>query len=253
MSQIRSVTKTWLEDKFKDEEVRDIATKYNISTLSARVLIHHNIHKKSDEDIRDFLNPTEKLLLDSDGLTLPNHFQNAVDRIKKAISSKTKIMINGDPDADGITGTTILFVGLEALGAQPIYSFPTRTKEGHGLQPKIIDKANHLGADLILTVDCGSKDIKATAYANKKGIDVIICDHHIIAGEKPNAHAIINPHLIPDSKLKTLAGAGVALKFIVDLAKALNIDISNQISYMTSLAALGTISDRMSCLSPINR
>ena len=69
-----------------------------------------------------------------------------------------KVMVNGDPDADGITGAAVLVAGMRHLGGQVLYDFPTRSKEGHGIQPRIINEAIKQGCKLLITADCGTKE-----------------------------------------------------------------------------------------------
>ena len=132
-------------------------------------------------------------------------------------------MINGDPDADGISGTTIYCEALTYLGLEYEYDFPIRTKEGHGLQIRIIDIAKKKGIKLIITTDCGSKDYEAIEYAKDKGIDVIITDHHVLGKDKNPALALINPFTIKKPTLfQKLSGGGVSLKFVLTLFKFIN-------------------------------
>ena len=105
------------------------------------------------------------------------------DRIKHAIDNNEPVMVNGDPDADGITGAAVMVTGLRCMGLKAHYDFPVRSREGHGLHPRIIDEADRLGCNLIFTVDCGIGNVKPVQYANQKNIDVIICDHHMLGKE----------------------------------------------------------------------
>ncbi|MDA1354460.1 MAG: DHHA1 domain-containing protein, partial [bacterium] len=135
------------------------------------------------------------------------------------------------------------------------YDFPIRCIEGHGLQARIIDEAKRDGAKVIVTTDCGTKDLETVEYAASKGIDVIITDHHIVGKTLPKAFAIINPYMIkkptPEQKL---SGAGVSFKLIVGVAKTLKTTYPKQLyEFLLAVSALGTISDRVSLQEPMNR
>jgi len=246
----------WHLAKVDDNSVKELAKKLDIDYLLAKILLVRNIGTGPYTTVEDFLNPKESLLHDFDGISSKAELEKGVARVLEALKNKETIMINGDPDADGITGATVLVTGLRHLGANVVYEFPIRSREGHGLQVRIIDQVKEMGGKLIITTDCGSKDLNATDYANEKGIDVIITDHHILGNELPKAHALINPNLgeVEHDYFKTLAGASVSLKFMQAVFAAKEQEIPESLlSFMLSVATLGTLSDRMSLLNPMNR
>ena len=148
-----------------------------------------------------------------------------------------------------------MVIGLRELGFNVSYDFPTRCTEGHGLHPRIIDDAKKENIKLILTVDCGTREVKSIEYANQEGLDVIVCDHHRVGKILPPALAIINPYLVDgENPMKVLSGSSIGFKLIIALYKHLNIEMNEQLlNDLTGITALGTISDRMSLLSPQNR
>src|ERR1035437_9916936 len=155
------------------------------------------------KEIEDFLNPqlskvtTESVKIDENGL------KKAIARIKKAIKEKQKIIVFGDYDVDGICGSAILWETLNSMKANALPYIPSRFDEGYGLSKEGIDNLLKTGKiDLIVTVDNGIVANKAVDYANKKGIDVIITDHHVPTEKLPDALAIVHTTL--------LCGAGVA-------------------------------------------
>lgn len=172
---------------------------------------------------------------------------NAVHRIEKAIQSCERIIIFGDYDVDGISGTAILYHTLKTLGAQVSYRLPHRLKDGYGLSNTFVEDFAKAGAKLIITVDCGISCKTQIEMAKNHGIDTIVTDHHTLPKNFPHAaYAVLHP-LQPDCKypFKGLTGAGVAYK----LASAL---ISNKFSgderdehifSLLDLASLGTIAD----------
>lgn len=127
-----------------------------------------------------------------------SQLKKAIERLQKAVSDKEQIIIFGDYDVDGICATAILWETLNEFGAKVLPYIPSRYEEGYGLSIKGID--NLLGSNpkvgLIITVDNGIVASKAVEYANKKGIDVIITDHHVVSKILPKAFAIVHSTLI---------------------------------------------------------
>lgn len=165
----------------------------------------------------------------------------AVDRIKKAILGKEKILVYGDYDVDGMTSVAILKQALMKLGGTVETYIPNRLEEGYGLNVGAIKKAHKDGVSLIITVDCGIGSFKETEYAKAFKIDVIVTDHHEIVGSRlPPAYAIINP--LQEScnyPFKHLAGVGLAYK----LVKALYEGTSFFAEDFLDLVSLGTVAD----------
>ncbi len=245
----------WHIVEVDQQMIGEYSEKYKLDPLLARLLLVRNIGDGQDEDILNFINPSETLLTDYHDITSHENLVAATNRIADAITRGERIMVNGDPDADGISGGTILVSSIRDLGGEAFYDFPTRSKEGHGLQPRIIDESKKLGCKLIVTSDCGSKDVEATDYANSQGLDVIICDHHVLGKNLPKALALVNPHAFTGpSYSKGLSGAGVAFKLVLAVYEKLGRPITPEfLDYLLALVALGTISDRMSFLNPMNR
>ncbi|HXQ34552.1 MAG TPA: DHH family phosphoesterase, partial [Anaerolineales bacterium] len=173
-------------------------------------------------------------------MRFPN-IESAVSRINSAIQNKENILVWGDFDVDGQTATTLLVQTLQALGANVPYYIPIRGKEGHGIHVETLTPILDNGVNLIITCDTGITAHQAIDYANSRGTDVIITDHHDLGESLPNAIAIINPKLLPrDHPLATLAGVGVAYK----LAEALLIESHNsEVESLLDLVALGLIAD----------
>ncbi len=163
----------------------------------------------------------------------------AVKRIKKAIASQEKIMVYGDYDADGITATAILTLFLRKKGGIVFPFLPRREKEGYGLDSDAVTRAAEEGINLLITVDCGSKNPREVSLASSMGMDVVITDHHQIE-DLPEACAVVNPHR-PDNNYPypDLAGAGVAFK----LCQALEGRVSEYLKGLLPLVAIGTIAD----------
>jgi len=216
----------------------DSLSSLNLPPLVAQTLLRRGIN--SPEEVEAFLHP-DKI----PPVPFPN-IELAVERILSAIHNKEMICVWGDFDVDGQTSTAVLVQTLQALGANVIYYIPVRGKESHGVHVDSLKPIIDNGATLIVTCDTGITAHEAVDYANSRGVDVVITDHHDLGETLPNAKAIINPKLLPkDHLLSNLAGVGVAYK----LAEALlNSEFRIQNSEFRSedlldLVALGLIAD----------
>ena len=168
--------------------------------------------------------------------------EKGITRVIEALNNKEKIMVYGDYDVDGTTGTTILYMTLKKLGAYVDYYLPHRLQEGYGLNIKALELFARNGVKLIITVDCGTTNVKEVEIARSLGIDVIITDHHESEEENiPSSCALINPKMkYSRYPFPYLAGVGVVLKFIQALISHFP---SHKWEDYLGLAALGTIAD----------
>lgn len=172
----------------------------------------------------------------------------AVHRIERALDAGQKIVVYGDYDVDGLSGSTILQRALLALGATVEVFIPHRDRDGYGLNTDILRVLAEQAAGLVITVDCGVTAAAEVAAANAVGLDIVVTDHHDVPAELPTAVAVVNPHR-PDCPypFKQLAGAGVALKVAQALVQR-RLDPAARASLEPSLlqlAALGTVCDVM--------
>ena len=139
----------------------------------------------------------------------------AVNRLNRAMGAKERIMIYGDYDVDGTTAVALVYKYLQNYYSNVEYYIPTRDDEGYGISLKSIDYAAENDVKLIIVLDCGIKAIEEIDYAKKKGIDFIVCDHHVPDETLPDAVAILNPKM-PGSTYPCpyLSGCGVGFKFM---------------------------------------
>ncbi len=199
-----------------------------------------------------------------DPFLLPD-MQAAVDRLVTAHGKDERVTIYGDYDIDGLTATTVLLDALESFGFSNVDTYiPNRFVEGYGLTIDAVEKIASNGAQLIITVDCGSLSEKEIVRANELGVDVIVTDHHNVAPVQPPAVAVINPKrllmdypneyekhsLKADSVHKgkiypflDLAGVGVAFKLVQALQTRLDGLALGQEKWLLDLVALGTVCD----------
>lgn len=173
----------------------------------------------------------------------------AIERIKKAKEKGEKVMIFGDYDVDGVTSTSLMVHMLKKLWILVSYRLPHRVEDGYGLKTKFVDEAVELWVDLLITVDCGSRDREIVTDAKNKWLDIIVTDHHSVPEDMPlEAVAFVNPAR-PDCSypFTGLAGAGVAFKIVCALAREYFPEkIANDyIKESIDVAALWTVADCM--------
>lgn len=189
-----------------------------------------------------FLHP-DYLQMKHDPFLLPD-MELAVARLEKAQKTGEQVVIYGDYDIDGLTATSVLLEAFAAFGIKARAFIPNRFVEGYGLSSKAIETLAAEGAQLIVTVDCGSLSHKEIDRANELGVDVIVTDHHSVADTMPAAMATINPKR-PDHKYPfiDLAGVGVAFKLVQALQTRLKGLPEGQEKWLLDLVALGTVCD----------
>lgn len=179
---------------------------------------------------------------------LMKDMEKSVARIREAIDAQEKIVIFGDYDVDGISGTAILVQALRALGAKVSYRLPDR-QSGYGLNMNWIEEFKKIEVDVLITVDCGISNREEVRVAAEAGIDVIVTDHHTVPSQVPDrAIAILHPNLPGDPyPFHHLAGAAVAFKLAVALFQRLRSEEDALVwrQKLVDLASLGTVADCM--------
>jgi len=189
------------------KEVRDEFTSH--SDIVAHLLHHRGI--KGKEEAEAFLSPDYEAGVHDPFLM--HDMDKAVTRILEAIEKQEKICIYSDYDADGIPGGVVLHDLFKKIGYENFINYiPDRSEEGFGLNTGALDKLSKDGVNLLITVDCGTTEVKNVDYANGLGMDVIITDHHLAGHELPRAVAIVNPKLSSSYPFDMICGAGVAYK-----------------------------------------
>ncbi len=250
--------------KFKNQEIP--VSWYDFPRIISIILSTRII---TPEGAEEFLYPEKSSLYDPYRL---KGIEKIVVRLSEALERREKVLIHGDYDVDGISGTALLFRTMDHLGFYVDHYIPNRASEGYGLSSKAIEKAQKEGFRILLTVDTGISALQSAYEAKFKGIDLIITDHHEprktretsphtlfdnqIAFEKernnktygkpepyilPDAYAILNPKL-GDYIDTNLAGVGVAYKLLEALYTYLGEDL-NELERHLDLVALGTVGD----------
>ena len=195
----------WEISQINDKTVSSVAEEFQLPNAIAKIMVQRGIisRKKS----RQFFYPDASQLHDP---YLMQGMKQAVARINKLIENNGTLLLFGDYDVDGTTGTAAMYLFFKKLGVDVHFYIPDREREGYGVSLNGIDFAVGIGAELLITCDCGITAVDQTEYANSNGIDVIITDHHKQDEELPNAEAILNPNQNNCAyPFKGLCGAGV--------------------------------------------
>jgi len=229
---------TW-KIKIPDPQlVSRIQQEFNCSQIIASVMANRNILSK--EEAQKFFSPSLESLHDP---FLMQDMDKAADRLADCIKNRQNILVFGDYDVDGTTGASTLGLFINSAGGNSEVYVPDRETEGYGLSTQGVDRAEKIGAELIITSDCGITGHDSVDYANSRDIDVIITDHHMPSPELPNAYAVLNPKRDDCSyPFKGLCGGGVTLKLAEAAAKLLEIDPELVYSHL-DLITLGTSAD----------
>lgn len=200
--------------------VSSLQEQLHIHPVLCRLLVLRGI--TTFEEARLFFRPSLEHLHDP---FLMKDMDKAVDRILAAFGDGEKILIYGDYDVDGTTAVSLAYSFLSELYPQLGTYIPDRYKEGYGISTTGIDYAAEQGYSLIIALDCGIKSVDKVAYARSKGIDFIICDHHLPGEEVPEAVAILDQKQ-PDCPYpyKELSGCGIGFKLMQALAIRMEID-----------------------------
>lgn len=215
-----------------------LAREVNIHPALGRLLLKRGI--KTATEARRFFRPQ---LSDLHDPFLMNDMQVAVDRLNQALGRKEHIMVYGDYDVDGCTAVALVYKFLSQFYSNIDFYIPDRYEEGYGISRKGIDFAAEMGVELIIVLDCGIKAVEEVAYAREKGIDFIICDHHVPDDELPPAVAILNPKRHDNRYPYThLSGCGVGFKFMQAFATSNGIEF-NKLSSLLDLCAVSIASD----------
>ena len=195
----------------------------------------------NETDAKKFFRPQLSDLYDP---FLLNDMDKAVNRLNKAMGSKEKILIYGDYDVDGTTAVALVYKFLQNFYSGLDCYIPDRYDEGYGISIKGIDYAEENGFSLIIALDCGIKAIEKVEYAKSKGIDFIICDHHVPDKELPGAVAVLDPKRDDSTyPYQHLSGCGVGFKFMQAFAISNNLSIKEYLFPLLDLMAVSIASD----------
>lgn len=239
VTRARAVERRWIPRRAASKNSSTLAESAGVSEVVAGVMRARGV--ETEEDARALLSPSLEQLHDP---FLMLGMRESVERVLRAVDAGERILIYGDYDVDGTTGTVVLRRALSFLGAQTGYHVPHRFTEGYGIRRDVLERSKAEGYSLVISVDCGIRAFEPLEWARENGLDVIITDHHLpdAAEGAPPAYAVLNPNqkgcAYPD---KNLAGVGVAFK----LAHALFRERGREslVPGFLKVVAIGTVAD----------
>jgi len=232
-------SKRWIVRRHDTDAAASLARMLGVSPILAALLITRGYG--DERAARAFLSPSYDQLHEP---YLMLGMREAVARVKHALETNEPILIYGDYDVDGTTGTAILLRALKLLGARTGFHIPHRFTEGYGIQQPALERALAEGYKLVISVDCGIRAHEPLYWARAHNLDVIITDHHLPDEHEgaPPAFAVLNPNQAgcsyPD---KNLAGVGVAFKLVHALFREYGRE--PQVAAFMKVVAIGTVAD----------
>ena len=234
------INKRWVvKDQGEPQVVENLSASLGIAPVLANLLVQRGIDTVEKAD--RFFHPSLAHLHDP---FLMKDMDKAVARVEQAVRNGEKIMVYGDYDVDGTTAVALVYKFLRQIGhTNLLFYIPDRYTEGYGISVKGIDFAARKGVSLVITVDCGIKATEKVVYAKQKGVDFIICDHHLPAEEIPRAVAVLDPKR-PDCHypFDELSGCGVGFKLVQAYAQKNGIPFE-QITHLLDLLVVSIASD----------
>lgn len=235
------MTNKWNFQKPTEEENRiskELADKLAISPVICQLLVKRGI--TTEEEANKFFKPSLNDL--HDPFLMPD-MDKAVKRLNKALGEREKILVYGDYDVDGTTAVSLVYKFLRPYTILLDYYIPDRYDEGYGISYKGIDYAANNDVKLIISLDCGIKAIEKIEYAKQKGIDFIICDHHMPDDTLPDAVAVLDAKRVDSIyPYEHLSGCGVGFKLMQAFAKSNNFPFAD-LEKLLDLCAVSIASD----------
>lgn len=231
--------KRWIEEPLKNQyAVETLQQSLQIDAVLATLLVKRGV--TTFEEARSYFRPS---LSDLHDPFVMKGMQEAITRIEEAIAADEKILIYGDYDVDGTTSVALVYSFFRKFYKEIDFYIPNRYTEGYGISTQGIDFAEENYFSLIIALDCGIKSIDKIDYANEKGIDFIICDHHMPGDELPDAVAVLDPKRSDcPYPYKELSGCGIGFKLICAFAARNNIHFDDVYCYL-DLVAVSIASD----------
>src|SRR2546423_1430492 len=236
---ITASPKHWAVRGYDEAQARTLAAESGLSTVVAGLL--HARGYETSAAVARLLHPTFDQLHDP---ALMLGMNDAVTRVLRAIDAGEPILVYGDYDVDGTTGTVVLRRALGLLGARTGFHVPHRFTEGYGIRQDVLERAHADGYKLVISVDCGIRAHEPLEWARAAGLDVIVTDHHLPDETEgaPPAFAVLNANQRGDNYPdKHLAGVGVAFKLAHALLRARG--GGHLMQGFLKVVAIGTVAD----------
>ena len=234
------IEKRWVVKPQGDRAVVEaLASRLGMSTVLTNLLVQRGID--TVEKAKKFFSPSLRDLHDP---FLMKDMDRAVERIERAVKNHETVMIYGDYDVDGTTAVALVYKFLSQIGHKNLlFYIPDRYVDGYGISIRSIDHAVRKGVTLVIALDCGIKAVEKVAYAKEKGVDFIICDHHLPAEEIPQAVAVLDPKRTDcNYPFDELSGCGVGFKLVEAYARRNNIPFA-EIEHLLDLLVVSIASD----------
>ena len=234
------IEKRWVVKPQGDRAtVEALSAELGMSPVLTNLLVQRGIDTM--EKAKKFFSPSLRDLHDP---FLMKDMDKAVERIERAVKAGEKVMIYGDYDVDGTTAVALVYKFLSQIGHKNLlFYIPDRYVDGYGISIRSIEHALRKGVTLVIALDCGIKAVEKVAYAKERGVDFIICDHHLPAEEIPQAVAVLDPKRTDcNYPFDELSGCGVGFKLVEAYARRNNIPFS-QIEPLLDLLVVSIASD----------
>ncbi len=231
-------TKWILHKEVDNQQVEEISQALGIDKNLATLLVQRGV--TNFNEAKTFFRPDLSQLHDP---FLMKDMDKAVERVLQAIQNNEKLLVYGDYDVDGCTAVALVYRFLLQFYSNIDYYIPDRNEDGYGVSRKGVDYAQETGVGLVIVLDCGIKATDEVAYAKEKGIDFIICDHHVPGDELPPAVAVLNAKRFDNSyPYEHLCGCGVGFKLMQAFAISNGIEFS-QLIPLLDLCAISIAAD----------
>ena len=234
------IEKRWVVKPQGDRAVvESLSAQLGMPTVLTNLLVQRGIDTM--EKAKKFFSPSLRDLHDP---FLMKDMDKAVERIERAVKAGEKVMIYGDYDVDGTTAVALVYKFLSQIGHKNLlFYIPDRYVDGYGISIRSIEHALRKGVTLVIALDCGIKAVEKVAYAKERGVDFIICDHHLPAEEIPQAVAVLDPKRTDcNYPFDELSGCGVGFKLVEAYARRNKIPFS-QIEPLLDLLVVSIASD----------
>ena len=235
------MTKRWRFQTQTEEDIRVqgmLAEELKLNAVTCQLLVQRGV--TSAIGAKKFFKPSLNDL--HDPFLMPD-MHKAVKRVNKALGNNEKILIYGDYDVDGTSAVALVYRTLRPYSTLIDYYIPDRYDEGYGISYRGINFAIEQGFKLIIVLDCGIKAIDKVKFAKEKGIDIIICDHHMPDNSLPEALAVLDPKRADSVyPYEHLSGCGVGFKFMQAFAMSNDIPFS-KLECLLELTAISIASD----------
>ena len=234
------IEKRWVVKPQGDRAtVEHLSKELELPTVLTNLLVQRGID--TTEKAKKFFSPSLDDLHDPFRM---KDMDKAVERIERAVKAGEKVMIYGDYDVDGTTAVALVYKFLSQIGHKNLsFYIPDRYVDGYGISIRSIEHALRKGVTLVIALDCGIKAVEKVAYAKERGVDFIICDHHLPAEEIPDAVAVLDPKRTDcNYPFDELSGCGVGFKLVQAYAKRNNIEF-DKIKHLLDLLVVSIASD----------